>query len=585
MRYSQMMIPTLKEVPSDAQVISHVLMLRAGMIRKMAAGIYIYLPLALRSIKKVENIVREELNKAGAQELLLPMVQPGEIWEKSGRWAKYGPELLRFKDRKGGEFCLGPTHEEVITTLFANEYNSYKQLPVNLYQIQTKFRDEIRPRFGLMRGREFIMKDAYSFHVSEEDALREYKVMYDVYNRIFKRCGLEFRPVEADTGAIGGSTSHEFQVLAGSGEDLILSCDKCSYSANVEMAETCNSKSDEPMLKVDESGMEELREVETPNRKSIEEVAEFLEVTQADLCKTLIYFDENNKYYAVCIRGDHDVNEMKLARSLGVNEINLANDDDIFKQTGAPVGFAGPVGMKLPVIADNTVKEMRNFVTGANKKDVHFVGVNLERDVTIERFVDVRLAREGEACPRCGTGVYKAYRGIEVGQVFYLGTKYSKALGANVLDENGESVTCPMGCYGIGVSRTVASAIEQNHDDNGIIWPIPIAPFQVHLVPLMMKDQATREVADNIYTELVSRGVEVLLDDRDERPGVKFKDADLLGLPIRITIGKKGIEKKEVELKLRRGGETEWVPMDKLVARVKDEIRDLFEECTPEKEM
>jgi len=584
MRYSKMMIPTLKEVPSDAQVISHVLMLRSGMIRKMAAGIYIYLPLALRSIRKVEKIVREELNKAGSQELLLPMVQPGEIWEKSGRWAKYGPELLRLKDRKGGEFCLGPTHEEVITTLFANEYKSYKQLPVSLYQIQTKFRDEMRPRFGLMRGREFIMKDAYSFHTDVEDCMREYKQMYDVYNRIFKRCGLEFRAVEADTGAIGGSTSHEFQVLAGSGEDLILSCDNCSYSANVEMAETGSDKDDTPMLKSEEINLEAIEEVETPGKKSIDDVAEFLEITAQDLCKTLIYFDETNKYYAVCIRGDHDINEMKLARALGVADINLAPDEDIYKASGSPVGYVGPVGMKLPVIADTTVQSMRNFVTGANKKNTHLVGVNLDRDVNVERFVDIRLAKEGEHCPRCGKGIYKAFRGIEVGQVFYLGTKYSEALGANVLDENGESITCPMGCYGIGITRTVASAIEQNHDDNGIIWPIPIAPFHVHLVPIMMKDQATREVAENIYNELISRGVEVLLDDRSERPGVKFKDADLLGLPIRITIGKKGIEKKEVELKLRRGGETEWVPMDKLVARVKDEIRDLYAECNPEED-
>ncbi len=581
MRYSQLMIPTQKEVPADAQVISHVLMLRAGMIRKLSAGIYIYLPLGLKIIRKVEQIVREEMDRAGAQELLMPMVQPGEIWEKSGRWAKYGPELLRLRDRKGAEFCLGPTHEEVITQLFSNEFNSYKQLPVNLYQIQNKFRDEMRPRFGLMRGREFVMKDAYSFHVDEEDSRREYKNMYETYTRIFKRCGLDFRAVEADTGSIGGSTSHEFQVLAQSGEDLILSCLNCGYSANVEMAETISEKGGEPADSGKIPVLKEMQEVDTPNSRTIDEVSEFLGITPADLCKTLIYHDDADQYVAVCIRGDHDVNEMKLRRVLGVNAVYLAEDEEVEKRTGTPVGFAGPVGMGLPVIADLTVKNMINFATGANKKDKHFVGVNLDRDVTIEKFADLRLARENETCPRCGTGVYKAFRGIEVGQVFYLGTKYSEPMGASVLDEKGESVVCPMGCYGIGVSRTVAAAIEQNHDDDGISWPMPLAPFQVVLLPLMMKNEAVVEMAEDLHKDLISRGVEVLLDDRDERAGVKFKDADLLGIPIRITIGKKSLEQKALEFKLRREKESEMVPLEKIVAKVKDTIRDLMDESQP----
>lgn len=581
MRYSQLMIPTLKEAPSDARIASHVLMLRAGMIRKLSSGIYIYLPLGLMAIRKVENIVREEMNRAGAQELLMPMVQPGEIWEESGRWNQYGPELLRLKDRKGADFCLGPTHEEVITRLFANEISSYRQLPINLFQIQDKFRDEIRPRFGIIRGREFIMKDAYSFHLTEEDCFREYKVMHETYSRIFTRCGLDFRSVEADTGAIGGSRSHEFQVLAQSGEDLILSCGNCNYSANAEMAETAAPPEIRVTEKEKTAETEPLTEVATPDKRTIEEVSEFLDVKPTDLCKTLIYFDDENKFYAVCIRGDCDVNEMKLRNALGVNAVYLAMDEDIEKITGAPVGFAGPVGLKIPVIADSTVENMRNFVTGANKADAHIVGVNLDRDVTIDRFADLRLAREGEICPRCGKGRYRAYRGIEVGQVFYLGAKYSGAMGASVLDEKGQSAPCPMGCYGIGITRTVAASIEQNHDENGIIWPMPLAPFEVHITPVAQNDEAISEMAEKIHSELTARGVGVLLDDRDERAGVKFKDADLLGMPIRLTVGKKGLKRGAVEFKLRRSDKVEMAPVDKLVARVKDTIRNLMAECEP----
>lgn len=579
MRYSQMMIPTLKEVPNDAQVTSHVLMLRAGMIRKLAAGIYIYLPLGLRAIRKVETIIREELDRAGCQELLMPMVQPAEIWQKSGRWAKYGPELCRLKDRKGGEFCLGPTHEEVITWLFSREINSYRQLPINLYQIQDKFRDEVRPRFGLMRGREFIMKDAYSFHMTEEDCRREYKVMYDAYTRIFTRCGLEFRAVEADTGSIGGSASHEFQVLASSGEDEILSCDTCSYSANVEMAETAPlaelAAKDEPLA--------ELQSVPTPGVHTITDVAAFLKVTPQDLCKTLIYSDDEGKFYAVLIRGDHDVNEMKLRRALGVNAVFLAEDGDVARLTGAPTGFAGPVGLKLPIIADLSVKGMKNFVTGANKADTHLTGVNFERDCPTPRFAEVRLAREGEPCPRCGKGHYRSHRGIEVGQVFFLGKKYSEPMGACVLDEKGDSVPTVMGCYGIGVTRSVASAIEQNHDADGIIWPMPIAPFDLHLTPVLVTDPEIRAAAEKLHDELEAQGITVLMDDRDERPGVKFKDADLLGLPLRITIGKKGLAQGAVEFKLRTKKEAELVPLAEILGKVLATKAELLAACDPAK--
>ncbi len=578
MRYSRMLIPTLKEVPADAQVQSHILMLRAGMIRKLAAGIYTYLPLALRSIRKVETIVREELNRSGAQELLMPMVQPSEIWESSGRWNQYGPELLRIKDRKGGEFCLGPTHEEVITHLFSNEIKSYRQLPINLYQIMDKFRDEIRPRFGLMRGREFIMKDAYSFHINKEDALESgYKVMYDAYTRIFTRCGLKFRAVEADTGAIGGNYSHEFQVLASSGEDTILACDACEYSANVEKAESKYEMTGEV-----EPGSAEVVEVHTPNQRTIDEISAFLKVGPEKLIKTLIYHDDDGKFYAICLRGDEELNELKLKNHLGVNAVYAAEEADILKQTGAPVGFAGPVGMKLPVICDFSVKTVADGVTGANKKDYHFTGVNRGRDFEPIAWADLRCAKDGEGCPRCDGGILHEYKGIEVGQTFYLGKKYSSKMKAVVQDENGKDVAVEMGCYGIGVSRTVASAIEQNHDDKGIIWPLPIAPFAVEILPVMMKDDAVREAGEKLYGELLELGIEVLLDDRTERPGIKFNDADLLGIPIRITIGKKSLKDGNVEFKLRRSQDVELIPLTDIVTKVQDTIAALMAECSGE---
>ncbi|KIH75566.1 prolyl-tRNA synthetase [Geoalkalibacter ferrihydriticus] len=554
MRYSEYLLPTLKETPADAEVASHRLMLRAGMIRKVAAGIYNYLPLGLRSLRKVEQIVREEMNRAGAHELLMPMVVPAELWQESGRWQQYGRELLRLKDRKEADFCLGPTHEEVITDIVRNEVRSYRQLPLNLYQIQTKFRDEIRPRFGLMRGREFIMKDAYSFDLDDAGADGAYERMYQAYRRIFKRCGLNFRAVEADTGNIGGSSSHEFMVLAESGEDAIVSCDSCEYAANVEKAE----------LRVPESQMpapsEDLTKVLTPARKSVEDVAAFLKTTPQRLVKTLIVQTDKGETLAVLLRGDRELNDIKLCRLLDCAWIEMAGEDVVLKATGAPNGFAGPVGLKLRIFADREVQAMADFITGANDKDAHYTGVNLGRDCEVETFADLRKAVAGDPCPRCA-GKLEVWRGIEVGHVFKLGTKYSESLGAVVLDDQGRERLLVMGCYGIGIGRTLASAIEQNHDADGIIWPLPIAPFEVLVVMLNPNDAEVKAAAEKLYGELRERGVEVLLDDRDERPGAKFKDADLLGIPVRLTVGARGLKEGQVEVKLRAGGAVAMLPV------------------------
>ncbi len=566
MRYSQYLLSTVKETPADAEVISHQLMIRAGMIRKVASGIYSYLPFGLRSIRKVEQIVREEMNRAGAIELLMPMVVPAELWKESGRWEQYGKELLRIKDRKDGDFCLGPTHEEVITDVVRREVRSYRQLPLNLYQVQSKFRDEIRPRFGLMRGREFIMKDAYSFDIDESAADLAYDKMYQAYRRIFERCGLKFRAVEADTGNIGGSSSHEFMVLAESGEDAIVSCDSCEYAANVEKAEIRETGAATP-----EPGQER-REVETPARKTIEEVAAFLEMSADRLVKTLILRTDTGEQVAVLLRGDRELNEIKLCRLLGCNEVELASDETVLKVTGAPSGFAGPVGLSLRILADFEVRGMADFVTGANKKDAHLTGVNLGRDFSVESFADLREAVAGDACPRC-SGKLEVWRGIEVGHVFKLGTKYSAALGATVLDAQGKEQVLFMGCYGIGVGRTVASAIEQNHDANGIIFPMPIAPFQVLVTMVNPNDDAVRETAETLYRELVEQGIEVLLDDRDERPGSKFKDADLIGIPLRVTVGSRGVKEGALELQERRSGEKTLVPVAEVAAVVAQEVR------------
>lgn len=559
MRYSEMHLPTGREVPSDAEVVSNQLMIRAGMIRKLTSGIYSYLPLGCRVIQKVEQIVREEMNKAGAQEVHLPMVQPAELWQESGRWTYYGKELLRFRDRNERDYCLGPTHEEVITDLVRHDIKTYRQLPRNLYQIQTKFRDEVRPRFGVMRCREFGMKDAYSFDADEAGAEKSYQKMFNAYNAIFRRCGLRFRPVEADSGSIGGSFSHEFMVMAESGEDAIAFCEKCNYAANLEKAEIARPENTPPIA----SERPALESVETPNVRTIEEVSAFLNVTPQQIVKTLI-FNADGKACAVLIRGDHEVNEIKVKNILGAVELELADDGMIFKATGAPRGFAGPVGVKVRVIADYSILDLVDMVTGANREDCHLKNVNLGRDFTVESFADLRVVQPGDACPRCG-GEIKFARGIEVGHVFKLGDKYSRAMKAVYLDRDGREKTMIMGCYGIGIGRTVAACIEQNFDPNGIIWPMPLAPYAVIVTPVNVNEPDVMKAAGEIYEELLAAGVEVILDDRDERAGVKFKDADLIGIPLRIVVGSKNLSQDRVELKIRKTGETRLYPKSDIV--------------------
>jgi prolyl-tRNA synthetase len=558
MRWSKILIPTLKEDPSDAEVASHKLLVRGGFIRQVSRGIYEYFPLALRVIRKIENIVREEMDRAGAQELLLPIVSPAELWQESGRWEIYGKELVRFKDRNDRDFCLGPTHEEIVTDLVRRAVRSYRELPFNLYQIQTKFRDEVRPRFGLMRGREFIMKDAYSFHTDVEDCKREYENMVLAYKRIFDRCGLQYRRVEADTGAIGGSLSHEFQVLAESGEDAIVSCNRCDYAANLEKAEV---RARRPAARDLTEESPRLEKVSTPGKKSVAEVAEFLKLGPEKFIKTLVYQIDGDELIAALARGDHEINEVKLQGALGCRELALANEAAVSAGTGVAPGYLGPIGLKLRTIADLSVQSMRGAVTGANEANAHYIEVDQERDFTPSAFADIRVAMAGDQCPRCDQGRLEAHRGIEVGQVFYLGKKYSESMGATYLDAEGRERPIEMGCYGIGISRLVAAAVEQNHDANGIIWPLSIAPFQVLLLPINYKDKATGEAADLLYEELRRRGLEVLLDDRDERPGVKFKDGDLIGIPLRITIGAKGLQKGSLELRWRREGKVLEIPV------------------------
>jgi prolyl-tRNA synthetase len=561
MRYSRMLIPTLKEAPAEAQVVSHVLLVRGGYIRKLAAGIYSLLPLGMRVVAKIERIIREELARAGAEEVLLPMVHPAELWQESGRWQKYGPELLRIKDRKGADFAMSPTAEEAICDLVRRDVKSYRQLPLNLFQIQDKFRDEMRPRAGLMRGREFIMKDAYSFHATALDAQREYQNMYDAYVRIFKRCGLEFRAVEADTGAIGGSMSHEFQVLAASGEDAIVSCDNCDYAANVEKAELKRESSEPAAPKA------ALEEIHTPNAGGIADVVAFLKnVKPKDFVKTLIYVADGKPIMAL-VRGDRDVNELKLKAVVGAETLELATDTTVREVTGANVGFAGPQGRSVPVYADLEVPAMAWAVTGANKTDYHVKGFNLGRDVPAAKIVDLRTAAEGDTCARCGTGKYRAYRGIEVGHVFYLGTKYSEPMKVNFLDADGKDKPMIMGCYGIGVTRIAAAAIEQNHDADGIKWPMALAPFQV-LIVTAGKEPELAAAAEVLEDDLTVRGIEVLYDDRDERAGGKFKDADLIGIPIRVTVGKRGLAEGKLELKRRGGSTVDLVPRDVIAQEI-----------------
>ncbi len=556
MRFSSYFIPTVKEDPSDAEIISHKLMVRAGMIRKLAAGIYNYLPLGLRAIRKVENIVREEMNRAGAIELLMPSVLPAEPWIESARWDYYGKELLRFKDRAERNFCLGPTHEEIITDIVRREIRSYKQLPVNFYQIQTKFRDEIRPRFGVMRAREFIMKDAYSFDVSDEGADRSYQAMYDAYVRIFERCGLEFSVVAADSGNIGGSFSHEFMVTADTGEDVIMSSTEASYAANLELAKIGVSEDEREGGRI-ASGLEEISEVHTPSLKTVEDVARLLKVRSENLIKTLIVSTENEPVVAL-VRGDAELSLTKLRNFLGCDIAELADPQTIFEVSGGPLGFSGPVGLKrkdVRVVADKSVRNIKNAVTGANRGDYHLTGINPGRDFEADSYADIRVAREGDPCPVSQNGVLRASRGIEVGHVFKLGTKYSEAMGATYVDENGVEKPLVMGCYGIGIGRTVAAAIEQNNDEYGIKFPAPIAPFEVSVLPINMKQRDVKDAAEKIYSALLSAGVDVLIDDRAETPGVKFKDSDLLGIPIQIMIGQKSLKEGKVEIKNRNSGE------------------------------
>ena len=559
MKMSKLFVQTLREFPSDAEVISHKLLVRAGYIRKLSMGIYNYLPLMWRVIKKVENIIREEMDKAGAQELLMPFVQPKELWEESGRWGAYGGELMRLKDRHGREMCLGPTHEEIITAIARDGLKSYKQLPVNLYQIQSKFRDERRPRFGLLRGREFIMKDAYSFDVDQEGLEKEYKNMWDAYTRIFKRCGLDTKAVQSDSGAIGGSVSHEFMVITDqdSGENDVFYCD-CDYAANSNHA-----VSKLPAAKI-VGDWNEAKIIDTPNTHSIEELTEFLNIPATVIVKTLVYIVDKAPVLAL-IRADRTVEETKLMNAVGGTDIRIATAGEIEEMMGvngfdSEKGFIGPKGLKeyngykIKVVADETVKDMKNFVIGINKKDVHGVGYNWGVDVELPEIVtDIRLVEAGDICPECGKPL-KVTRGIEVGNIFQLGTKYSKPMNAVFLDQNGKTQPYVMGCYGIGVTRTAAAAVEAHHDDHGIIWPLAIAPYHVVVIPVSTKDEQQMKVANDIYQTLIKHGVEAVLDDRDERAGVKFKDADLIGFPYRITVGK-GIADGVVEFKSRESEE------------------------------
>lgn len=564
--------PTLREVPSDADVVSQQLMLRAGFMRKTANGLYSFLPLGWRSIKKIEAIVREEMDRASAQEIMMPILQPAEIWKESGRWNAYGAEMMRINDRHDNEFCLGPTHEEMITTLVKNEINSYRQLPVNLYQIQSKFRDERRPRYGLMRSREFIMKDAYSFDVDEAGLDESYKSMYDAYTRIFTRCGLTFRPVEADSGAIGGSGTHEFMAIAEAGEADIVYCTKCDYAANIEIGKP-------GIIKQDEEALQELSVVDTPNASTIEAVAEMLNLPLHKTIKAVV-FSIDGKVVLAIVRGDHEVNEVAVQHAvLGSVEPEMATSEELEK-VGLTAGFISPVGLQqtdeFAIVVDESVMETYNVCGGANKKDAHYVNINPKRDFNVADIIvaPIRLITKDDVCPKCG-GALEHAKGIEVGQVFKLGTKYSEALQATFLDQNGRPNPMIMGCYGIGVSRTLAAAIEQYHDENGIIWPRSIAPFEAVIVPINAKDEALMSTSHTIYTALKDAGVDVLLDDRKDRAGVKFKDADLIGYPLRITVSKNTLENNEVEIQIRKSGEALPCAIDSVADKVTELLQNL----------
>ena len=561
MRLSQYPLNTVKETPAEAEVISHQLMLRAGLIRRLAGGLYSWLPLGLRTLRKVERIIREEMDRSGALELVMPVIQPGELWQESGRWSQYGPELLRFKDRHQRDYVAAPTHEEVITDIARRELKSYRQLPVNYYQIQTKFRDEVRPRFGVMRAREFIMKDAYSFNLDEASLQETYRTMYDTYTRIFTRMGLKFRAVRADTGAIGGDVSQEFQVLADSGEDAIVFSDSDDYAANLEAAEALPPTEPRPAAK------EALKKVATPGAKTIEDLTRFLQVDARKTIKTLIVEGVDDTVVALVVRGDHELNAIKAQKLPGVvNPLKMASAESVRAATGTEPGYIGVVGLKCKVYADHSALVLADFVSGANEKDMHYTGTNWERDAPSPIAADIRNVVAGDPSPS-GQGRLKLARGIEVGQIFQLGQKYSLPMKAQVLDESGKDVTLYMGCYGIGVTRVVAAAIEQNHDEKGIIWPEPIAPFQVVLVPLnSSRAPRVREVADRLYAELTNTGIEVLYDDRDARPGVKFADAELIGIPHRIVIGERGLDAGKLEYRGRRDAESTDIEIENAVA-------------------
>ncbi|WP_299142637.1 proline--tRNA ligase [uncultured Dialister sp.] len=564
---SRLYSPTLRELPADAVVVSHQYMLKAGMMRKIGNGIYSFLPLAWRSILKVENIIREEINKTGAQEIMMPIVQPAELWQKTGRWDVFGPEMFKLKDRNDREYCLGPTHEELVTSLIQMDTTSYKQLPVSVYQIQNKYRDEKRPRFGLMRSREFIMKDGYTFDADEEGLDKQYKLMYDAYTRIFTRCGLTFRPVIADSGAIGGSGSHEFEVLADSGEADIVYCENCDFAANIEAVDPLT-------VKCDIHNDKEKELVETPGQHTIEMVCDFLHAPVTQSVKAVVYNVDGLVVLAM-VRGDHEVNETKIQHIYNAINVDMASDEDL-KKVGLTAGYISPIGLKrtkeFDILVDPTVMEMQDACCGANEKDKHYIHVNPARDFTDVRVETIRQIQEGDVCPHCGGKIVRC-RGIEVGQVFKLGTKYSEALNATYLDNQGKSHPFVMGCYGIGVTRTVAASIEQNHDDDGIIWPVAIAPYEVVIVPANNKSEEVMAAAKKLYHDMEDGRDEVVLDDRNERAGIKFKDADLIGYPVRVTIGKKWQQTGCVEIRIRRSGEVVEVPLEE----AKDKVQEILQ--------
>lgn len=570
MRWTETLIPTLKQLPSDIEADSHRLMLKAGLIRQLSSGTYSYLPLGLRVLKKIENIIREEMNQAGGLEVLLPALQPAELWKKSGRYTDLGEDMVSFVDRHQTEQILGPTHEEVITDLVRREVRSYRQLPLLLYQIQTKFRDEMRPRFGVIRSKEFIMKDAYSFDVDQVGLEASYNRMYEAYCRIFQRCGLKYLVVEADPGIMGGNVSHEFMVLSERGEDTVVHCSACGYAASLDMAECLKPDNQVSSQDLSNQDLESLIEVDTPGAWTIEQVSGLLKVKPEQMIKTLIYQSEDGPV-AVLVRGDHEVNNTKLARALGVRELKLADEQTIKSVTGAPVGFAGPVGLKnIKIICDYQVSQLRNSVTGANKKDRHLINVNPGRDFNLDMVSDIRYITAEEPCPKCKAKISK-HQAIEIGHIFKLGTKYSEALGAKYLDKSGQEQLVIMGCYGIGVNRIMAALIETSHDKDGIIWPFSLSPYQVLIVPLDVSGQIA-ECAEDLYSQIQTAGIEVLLDDRDERPGIKFKDADLIGIPLRVTIGAKNLSQGKVEIRLRATQETILVDKDEVLTSVKELI-------------